>query len=360
MKDLVGLARCCLVLLALATPRFTLAFELNGFADVSYSHDIHDDAAPEENNGSFNVGPVDLYVAESLGPRLDVLVEIAVESGIVDLERLQIGYLFSDALKVYAGRFHSSLGYWNTAYHHGAFLHPTIQRPFFLRFEDEGGVLPVHSVGLLLSGRQFSRAGELSYAALVGNGSSIVVEDGSYVLDPNNEADQNHNKAVGLRTTFAPTPLRGWAVGASVYHSRVLNEDSLPAPAPLLTLDVTQTIVGADLTFADGPWEFIAEYFLVQNRDELGTDTTTNHLSYVQIAREFAERVSPYARHEQMALDESDPYVNALGAIDQRIETTGVRVRIGNQSVLKFEGRFVTEDGTDSHQEYGAQWAFAF
>ncbi len=350
-----------LAFLALLAPRSSPAFELHGFADVSYHHDIHDDINTQENNGAFNLGPIDLYVAESLGPRLDVLTEIAIESGIVDLERLQVGYLFSDALKVYAGRFHSPLGYWNTAYHHGAFLHTTIQRPFFLHFEDEGGILPVHTVGLLLSGRQFLGIGEISYSALVGNGSSIIDEAGAPVLDPNNETDPNKNKAVGLRAAFAPARLRGWTVGASAYTSRVLDERT-PIPA----VDVTQTILGADLTFLDGRSELIAEYFLVRDKNELGTTTATNHLYYVQLGREFAERVTPYVRHEQMSLDEADPYMSdksglsGLGAIDKRIETAGVRFRVGSQSVVKLEGRFITDDGLDSHQEYGAQWAFTF
>jgi hypothetical protein len=61
-----------------------------------------------------------------------------------------------------------------------------------------------------------------------------------------------------------------------------------------------------------------------------------------------------------VSLDENDPYLNVLGAADKRTNTVGVRVRLGEQSVLKFEGRFVTDNGIDSHQEYGAQWAFAF
>jgi hypothetical protein len=350
------LARLCFVFiggLGVLAPTAS-AFELHGFADVSYQHDIHDNDV-EENNGAFAIGPVDFYVAESLSPRVDVLAEIAFESGIVDLERLQIGYLFSDALKVYAGRFHTSLGYWNTAYHHGAFLHTTIQRPFFLHFEDEGGILPVHSVGLLFSGRRFSGAGELAYSALVGNGSSIIDEDGTPVLDPNNEGDPTKNKAVGLRATFTPAPLLGLTLGASAYNSRVLDERT-PVPA----IDVTQTILGVDLTFLDGPTEILAEYFLVRDKDELGTTTAKNHMYYLQIGREFADRVMPYARHEQMSLDEADPYLSELNAIDKRIETVGIRVRVGDQSALKFEGRFITDDGSDSHQEYGAQWAFAF
>ncbi len=331
------------------------ALEIHGFGDVSYARDHHDAADPEENNGAFTLGALDFYIAEPIGPRLDVLTEFAYEDGGVDVERLQVGYLFSDALKVYAGRFHTALGYWNTAYHHGAFLHLTIERPFFLRFEDDGGILPVHTVGLLGSGRHFLRPGELSYAIMVGNGPSIAPDNAVPALDPNTAGDPNKNKAVGLHAAFAPNGLHGWALGASVYESRVVSVAPLPA------LDVTQTIVGADLSKTMGPFELLTEYFLLRHKDHLGAGgSTTNHLYYVQAGYEFREMVTPYARHEQMSIEEGDPYAVALSAVDRRTETTGVRVRLGEQSVLKFEGRFIATDGTEHHQEYGAQWAFTF
>jgi hypothetical protein len=123
---------------------------------------------------------------------------------------------------------------------------------------------------------------------------------------------------------------------------------------------VTQTIIGVDLTHTEGPWELLAEYFLLRDEDKIGAETATNHLYYLQVGREFRGTVTPYARYEQMSLDESDPYLAALGAADNRTNTVGVRIRVGDQSALKFEGRFVTDDGIDSHQEYAAQWAFTF
>lgn len=346
----------------LAASPSAMALDLHGFADVSYQHDLHDDDAPEENNGAFVIGPLDFYIAESLGPRVDMLAEFAFESGIVDVERLQIGYMSSDSLKVYAGRFHTSLGYWNTAYHHGAFLYATIDRPFFLRWEHDGGILPVHTVGLVLTGRQFLEPGVFSYHILVGNGPSVTDEDGANVLDPNTEVDPNKNKAVGAHVMWAPSALSGWAVGVSAFNSHVVNKGPLVAPTPALSLDVTQTIVGADIGHTNGPLEILAEYFMVRDKDNVGATTATNHFFYVQVGREIGGRVMPYARYERGSLDEAanDPYMLALGAVDQTIETIGVRTRLGEQSVLKLEGRFVNDDGLDSHQEYGAQWAFAF
>ena len=67
---------------------------------------------------------------------------------VVDVERLQIAYRWSDALRLTAGRGHTALGYWNESYHHGKLLQPTVERPEVLKFEDDGGILPVHFVGL--------------------------------------------------------------------------------------------------------------------------------------------------------------------------------------------------------------------
>ena len=351
------------VAFSLSGPPSAMALDFHAFADIQYRHDVHNDAAPEEDNGAFIIGPLDFYLAESLGPRVDVLAEFAFEDGGVDVERLQIGYLFSDLAKFSAGRYHTSLGYWNTAYHHGAFLYTTIERPFFLDWEDDGGILPLHTVGLVLSGRQFPESGEWSYHLMFGNGSSVTDENGTNVLDPNTESDPNKNKAVGFHLAWAPNVLDGWVLGLSGYNSEVENNGPLlvpPAVAP--TLEVTQTIGAVDLTHTHGALEVLAEYFLVRDKDKIGADTATNQFYYVQIAYEIKDGIKPYARHEQGSVDEgaNDPYMIALGAMDQRIDTIGVNTHIGEQSVLKIEGRFVTDDGTDHHQEYGAQWAFAF
>jgi predicted porin len=189
----------------------------------------------------------------------------------------------------------------------------------------------------------------------VANGSAIADDGGQNVLHPDNTSDENHNKALGLHVDFTPARLRAWTLGASLYQHRVVSEGLL---APV---DVVQMVVAADLTKRSGVFELTSEYFLLRDRDRLGVEgTTTNHLYYVQVGYEFRDRLTPYARHEQMSLNESDSYTQALGANDTRIETAGLRIRLGEPSVLKFEGRFVDTNGTDHHQEYAAQWAFTF
>src|SRR3989304_6280216 len=161
------------------------AFELNGFADVSFTKST--EGADEYRNGDFAFGTLDLYLAQTLDD-IDILVELIVEKGnVLDLERLTIGYSFSDAAKLRVGRFHTPLGYWNNAYHHGVQLQPTIERPDFLKFEDDGGILPTHVVGASLGGRVHTGVGAVEYTAMIGNGPQIVDEDGDDALIKGND-----------------------------------------------------------------------------------------------------------------------------------------------------------------------------
>ena len=77
-----------------------------------------------------------------------------------------------------AGRTHTGFGYWNNAYHHGRWLQPTIARPRWVAFEDDGGILPVHWVG---AGSRRARADRstptVNIMLTVGNGRGKIVDD---------------------------------------------------------------------------------------------------------------------------------------------------------------------------------------
>ena len=100
---------------------------------------------------------MDLYVTSRLTNSISVLAETVLELDeqqelVVDMERIQITYRWSDLFRLAAGRGHTALGYWNETYHHGLLLQPTVERPEALKFEDDGGLLPVHFVGAELAG----------------------------------------------------------------------------------------------------------------------------------------------------------------------------------------------------------------
>ena len=98
---------------------------------------------------SFSLRHLALFVTSAINDRVSVLAEVVIEASAattevtVDLERLQLTYHFNDHLNVSAGRYHTGIGFYNAAFH-GSYFETPIGRPTVFKFEDEGGVLPIH------------------------------------------------------------------------------------------------------------------------------------------------------------------------------------------------------------------------
>lgn len=334
-------------------------FEIKGFSDVDYIQSTLD--GDENENGTFALGAIDLYASELITDNIEVLLEVALENEIVDIERLQIGYIFSDALKVRAGRVHNILGYWNVNFHHGAQIQTTIDRPFFIKFEDEGGLVPVHLVGLWTSGRYATGPVILGYDVMLGNGSRIVNVGGPDIteLNPNNGADDNHNKAVSFRLQVSPRFMNALKLMVSGSFSEVVGYDANDLPL----LDVDQSILNfSAIHDQEGePFEFLSEVFWIQNKDQLtNLGKSKSTLYYVQMGYTFMDLITPYVRYEQSMIEEDDPYMIALSAVDTRIALAGMRYELSTGSALKAEFRRIRAEGVENHSEYAVQWSFAF
>jgi hypothetical protein len=174
---------------------------------------------PSTTRGTFSLGGLSLHMSGNISDRMTALVEAVVEPNAdetqsIETERYQITYLYSDLFKLTAGRFHEALGYYNTAFHHGRILQTTIDRPLFLRFEDSGGAVPTHLVGLWGHGDYDMTPGTLQYDVMVGNGPKVTGIGGTAPqLDIAKFQDNNTDKSVTARLTFLPTsrPASAWA-----------------------------------------------------------------------------------------------------------------------------------------------------
>ena len=123
----------------------------------------------------------------------------------------------------WVGRFHSAIGYYNTAYHHSAWLQTTTGRTFLFQFEDQGGILPIHNVGATASGRIPSGALGLHYVAEVGNGRSSR----SPLNEPvQNVLDENNRKSVNFAVFARPDAVRGLQAGLSIYRDLLAPQNS--------------------------------------------------------------------------------------------------------------------------------------
>src|SRR5205085_1400668 len=155
---------------------------LRAFLDVGAGFSGHGGS-----NKGFTLGALDFYLTPQLTTNIRSVIELVFEHDkngelAADLERIQVGYTWSDAATVWLGRFHTPLGYWNTAFHHGQQLQTSVLRPQMIDFEDHGGILPVPTVGVLGTGGSRTANGRLRYDVYVGNAPSIK----GRLLDPNN------------------------------------------------------------------------------------------------------------------------------------------------------------------------------
>jgi len=107
---------------------------------------------PQPVHNTFQIGEFDLFLSSRLSKHVSGISEIIIGSDPtnfwgLDIERLQITYKANPYFEISAGRYHTSIGYYNTAFHHGTWFQTATGRPFMYYFEDSGGLLPVHSVG---------------------------------------------------------------------------------------------------------------------------------------------------------------------------------------------------------------------
>ena len=345
-----------------AATRADPGIALHGFADVGFARTSND---PTGRRAGFALGNLDLYMTPGFGDRIRSIIELVFEHGeqgdhMVDLERLQLGYTFSDALTTWVGRFHTPLGYWNAAFHHGAQLQTSVLRPRFLAFEDQGGVLPVHMVGLMASGARRAGQGRVRYDLYAGNGSRLV--DG--VLDFNAFKDDNRDKAAGanVRYQFGGT-LEGLTLGAhgltQQVDAYVAQHDRTAAPASRTRLN----LLGAFAVYDAGRWEAIGEYYAFRNRDLSGA--TGRHASwagFAQLGYLLGDGWVPFARIERAALDQSDPYFGDMASgRAYRRQALGLRLNLNPVSALKLELNRTQEDaaGAAALQTHDVRVQFA-
>jgi hypothetical protein len=341
-----------------AARRAELGIPLHGFADVGYERTTF--PRDDHRKSGFALGNLDFFFTPNFG-RVKLLAELVFEvndeGGLAtDLERLQLGYTFSDSLTVWMGRFHTPYGYWNAAFHHGAQIQTSITRPRFVDFEDRGGILPAHSVGLWATGRVAAGPGKLHYDAYVTNGGRIV--DG--VTDFNAARDDNSNKAVGGNLGYQ----FGGALSGLLVGVHALREDVNTYTAGALQARTRMALYGGYFYADIAGWEGIGEYYRFRNRDLSGdTGTHQSSAAFVQVGHTFLDAWTPYYRWEKTDLDQKDAYFAAQDSgRSYRRHVLGLRYNLNSNTAVKVEGNrtreFMGED--TSFTELRAQFSVRF
>jgi hypothetical protein len=332
------------------------SLQIRGFSHVQW------DVEGIEGDGganNFAIGGVDLFITSQIAEKVSFLNETVFEFGeggenILDVERVLLRYEYAEGLNATAGRGHTPLGYWNQHYHHGTWLQTTTDRPIIYRFEDDGGILPVHYVGLQLDGKFFSDYGIFTYEALVSNGRGTIPDSVQLV------EDLNDAKRIAFNTSFEPSAVPGLSFGGMVLF------DKIPRDSGVMNREdsAKELIAGGHLVYLENDVELLVEGFYIRH-DNRSVDQIFDHWGgYAQLAYSFGD-IKPYYRFDLLRIEGGDPfYQNEMGMAldeveDQEQHTMGVRWDTATYLALKMEYRYNNARSADIHSGT-IQASFAF
>lgn len=296
-------------------------------------------------NSTFALGLMDLFVTSQISEHFSYLTEIGFEAGPstngvgIDLERAQITYRPSDGFSLSAGRTHAMLGYYNTAFHHGTWFQTTIDRPHIFEFEDSGGPLPIHNIGVATMGKFPSGKLGLHWLAELGNGKQ------TYSLlattTPANVLADHTGKSTNVGLFVRPERFDGLQAGFDWYQASLVPVVSqLPGYGtpnfafPNAASYYKQNIFVAHVVYIKPKFEFMAEDAEIRDMPRGSSHPLYTSGGYAQLSKAFGV-VRPYARYQWMNPNFKDPNNAWVGRWVG--PNAGVRWDVNTFIALKFE-----------------------
>lgn len=299
---------------------------------------------------TFQLGELDLFLTSRLSKKVTFLGEVvygadASNSWGLDVERLEIGYKASRYFEVSGGRFHSAIGYYTNEFHHGAWFQTATGRPFMYYFEDAGGLLPIHLVGINATGL-IPKTGDLQlhWIAEIGNGRGSN-PDLSQVQ--NFLSDRDH-KSFNFALYSLPQWAPGLRIGGSFYRDRIV---------PTNLVDVTQDIASFYVVYQNSNWELLNEGVLLRNKSEAFPNSFNTPLAYTQISRKFGV-YRPYFRFQYVNSPNDDPVNQFKGRFDG--PSFGLRMDFTDYAALKAQFNRVYLRNASAQNGLDLQVSFTF
>lgn len=330
------------------------AVNLRGFFDLAAGY------SSDKEGVNFTTGSFDLYFTKGIGDKFTMLTELLFETDgsefTFDLERLQLNYEHNAYLNATMGKFHTPYGYYNTAFHHGVQLQTAILRPRFLAFEDKGGVMTAHSVGIDIN----SELEYFKYNVYIANGASIEPAadtpegnmQGGMVIT-NNGDHQHKGKLIGLNLAYIYEDLKmgihGYTQDVKIYGDR----------------ESDVQMYGAYMAYDDDTLEILAESYFFSNLNVSDT-TNTKRLDsmalFAQVAYNF-NGITPYMRFEYTDYNQEDLYfLSQRDYAGDSYSRTAIGVRYDADDDIAIKLGYIGTDERDKVSRYDllAQLAVAF
>jgi hypothetical protein len=317
---------------ATSSRTFSPAFRFKLYSDVNF-------VANEREHPAFKIGAVDFLITGDLSEDFSVVSEnvlqIFGETGTAfDLDRIYLEWHPKPWFKLRAGRDHLMFGRYLQTYPHVLLSQLATARPAVVAFEDEGGFLAAHQIGIEVLGEvPLGAELDLRYGLGIGNGR------GQFTGDVLSTRDRNAFKSLVAQVGLLPRSLPGFEIGVSGYIDRIPPGFTDPSGRVLLPEAVDEQIIGAHALYTSDTVEALAEGYYMLHRGR--TTGLGSHLmgGFAQLGVSF-ERWTPYARVEGADRSVGDNFFNLSGVVTRLVELrTGLRYGLTEHSVLKLEYR---------------------
>lgn len=259
------------------------------------------------------------------------LSEVQFDLDGVEVERLQVGWRFSPDLSLWFGRYHSPIGYWNVEHHHGHYMETSAERPQIVEFEDEGGPLPIHLTGGLLTGMQPMGDASLQYDLGVAAGPRVV--NGEF--EPVNVVDDPRFTALALvaRASYHPDATLDDQYGVTVARTKIPIQGT---EYQAMLQDLAAVYVSRDFDRL----RVFGEVFRVQQRllEGPGPAWPSYWAGYVQTEYKIFPGVwTAFARYEGISSRLTESYIAQFPKLSKQREIVGARWDFYHNQALKLE-----------------------
>ncbi len=313
-----------------------------GFGDFNY---LVTELDREE---GFRMGQMVGHVIADVDDRFTFFGEVSLtaknDGYSIEVERALVRYDFADEFKIAAGRFHTPVGYWNAAFHHGSWLQTSVARPEMIKFGSR--FIPTHFVGLIAEGGLPTSPLGLGYSVGIGNGRA------ENIARAGDAGDFNDRRALVERVRSRPISIVGLEVGASFYSDRL--------QAPDLS-EVNERIYSVHAAFDRDAPEILAEYAHVTHDPVAGTGAFPGSDGYyVQFGYRLwgaLSSVKPYARVEQVIVPTGDDVFAPL-SLNYDGLVVGVRYDPAGFLALRLEYRYEQFEGLENTNSLYVQASF--
>jgi hypothetical protein len=322
-------------------------FRVHLFGDVRFSA-IDSTGA---RNG-FSLGQFDLFGRSQLSDRLSVLTEATLtalprNSYSARIERLLVTYWPSDHFVASAGRYHASVGYYNTAYHHGSWFQTAVGRPLVFAIDGDIGLLPAHTLGVTTTGDIPSGPFGLRYVAEIGSGragqSSAATASQPSLAD-------NNTPSVNVALVMRPERWDGLQLGTSLYRDRLTLQDTTRAP-------IDEIVGGAYALYKTDAVELLGEWLGVRHRSRADGAANLSRGWYAQASRRF-RALRPYVRYDYVNVPSTNQLFAFLGR--RTGPTGGVRWDFDALAALKVQASHLQQTTRPTMNRVDAQVSFMF